>query len=134
MQVDSIASRVTDLSVLPGGNWFSDLVQQWVGDGVWELTEPLIYLGADEAIVVPAGFRTDMDSVPRVPVIYAAFKGRAVRSAVVHDYLYESQRGKRFADRAFLQAMRHEGVPARWRYPIYWAVVLFGGPVYRSKR
>lgn len=121
-------------SVLPGGVWFSDLVQQYAGSGEWELTEPLIYLGNDNPIVVPAGFRTDLDSVPRVPVVYAVFKGRAVRSAVVHDYLYESQRGKAFADRTFLEAMRHEGVPSRWRYPIYWAVVLFGAPIYSRKR
>lgn len=119
---------------LPGGQFFSDLMLQHNEGGKWELTEPLFYFGLLNPIVVPSGFRTDLDSVPRLPLIYAVFKGRAVRAAVVHDYLYESQRGKKFADNTFLKAMKHEGLPARWRYPIYWAVVLFGNPIYSRKR
>lgn len=120
--------------VLPGGEWFTALVHEYIGHGSWKLVEPLTYRGGQVPITVPAGFVTDMDSVPRVPVVYAAFKGRAVRAAVVHDHLYERQRGKAFADSIFLKAMKHEGVPARWRYPIYWAVKLFGGPIYEGKR
>ncbi|MFL1405392.1 DUF1353 domain-containing protein [Marinobacter sp. M1N3S26] len=113
---------------------FSKLHQTFTASRQWRLTMPLMYFHRTGTIVVPTGFKTDLDSVPRIPVVYAAFKGRAVKSAVVHDYLYESQRGKAFADRVFLDAMRHEGVPARWRYPIYWAVVLFGAPIYSRKR
>ncbi|KAE8546133.1 DUF1353 domain-containing protein [Marinobacter nauticus] len=123
-----------DTTVLQGGKWFSDLVHKYVENGQWVLTQSLFYFGTADPVIVPAGFRTDLDSVPRVPVVYAAFKGRAVRAAVVHDYLYASQQGKRFADQTFLKAMKHEGVPARWRYPIYWAVVLFGGSIYERKR
>ena len=134
MKASTQAPELHDIARLPGGGYFSDLMQQYVGAGEWELTEPLLYFGLSDPIVVPSGFRTDMDSVPRVPVVYAVFKGRAVRAAVVHDYLYETQRGKAFADSTFLKAMEHEGLPARWRYPIYWAVALFGGPIYSRKR
>lgn len=113
---------------------FSRLTHTLTRTGQWRLTLPLMYFHRSGTIVVPSGFETDLDSVPRIPGVYAAFKGRAVKSAVVHDYLYESQRGKAFADRIFLDAMRHEGVPARWRYPIYWAVVMFGGCIYSRKR
>ena len=121
-------------STLPGGHYFSDLVLQHTDGGKWELKEPLFYFGLLNPTVVPSGFKTNLDSVPRLPLIYATFKGRAVRAAVVHDYLYESQRGKQFSDQTFLLAMKHEGVPARWRYPIYWAVAMFGGRIYSRKR
>lgn len=121
-----------DLSRLPK---FSELSLRLDESGHWVVTKPLMYFQANRpTIVVPTGFLTDLDSVPRVPVVYAAFKGRAVRAAVVHDYLYEAQRGKAFADSTFLQAMKDEGLPARWRFPIYWAVVMFGGPIYSRKR
>jgi len=134
MEPTTPAPQLKDVARLPASTYFSDLVQQYVGHGEWQLTEPLLYFGLDNPIVVPSGFTTDLDSVPRLPLVYAVFKGRAVRAAVVHDYLYETQRGKSFADRTFLKAMTHEGLPARWRYPIYWAVVLFGSPIYSRKR
>lgn len=118
----------------PAQYMYSRLSHEFTVDRKWRLTKPLMYFHPTHTIVVPSGFITDLDSVPRVPVVYAAFKGRAVRSAVVHDYLYESQKGKAYADRMFLDAMGHEGVAARWRYPIYWAVVLFGGSIYARKR
>ncbi len=113
---------------------FSRLEHTFTRTRQWRLTKPLMYFHRTGTIVVPTGFLTDLDSVPRIPVVYAAFKGRAVKSAVVHDYLYETQRGKAFADSIFLDAMQHEGIPARWRYPIYWAVALFGGRIYSRKR
>ena len=112
---------------------FSRLLHEYTKNRKWRLVKPLMYFHPTGTVVVPTGFVTDIDSVPRIPLVYAAFKGRAVKAAVVHDYLYESQRGKAFADKIFLDAMAHEGVPARWRYPIYLAVKFFGGPIYSRK-
>jgi len=109
---------------------FSRLLHEYTADRKWRLRDPLFYYHKTGTIIVPTGFVTDMDSVPRIPLVYAAFKGRAVKAAVIHDYLYSEQLGKEFADRIFLDAMGHEGLPARVKYPIYWAVALFGAPSY----
>lgn len=82
-------------------------------------------------ITVGAGFVTDFDSVPRIPIFHAWLKGRAVASALVHDYLYRIGYDRKKADKLFLEAMREEGVRRRYRYPIYWAVRVFGGRAYR---
>jgi len=113
---------------------FTQLHLRHLRSGRWILSEALYYFRKfGETIEVPPAFLTDMDSVPRIPVVYAAFKGRAVRSAVIHDYLYETQAGKSYADAVFLDAMRDEGLPAHCRYPIYWAVAMFGGRIYADK-
>lgn len=112
---------------------FSTLGKEYLPEiGKWKLTRPLIYFHNTGAIVVPAGFVCDEDSVPRVPIVYALFKGRAVQSAWVHDYLYRIQAGKAAADRIFLDAMKDEGLPAYVRYPIYWAVVYCGDSSYQQ--
>jgi hypothetical protein len=112
---------------------FSELLTTYVGDGYYRLKKPFFYFAPDgTTVIVPEGFVTDGDSVPRVPLVYAAFKGRAVESAVVHDSLYYEQAGKTYADRTFLEAMKDEGLPFHWRWPIYMAVVVGGGGIYRD--
>ena len=112
--------------VAHGLHKFSALEYRHVGPNAWQLTRTFMYFGEDYTIVVPFGFITDGDSIPRVPVLYALLKGRSVRAATVHDYLYSTQAGKAYADKVFLAAMKDEGLPARRRYPIYWGVALFG--------
>jgi hypothetical protein len=85
-------------------------------------------------ITVPAGFETDLASVPRLPLAYALFGGRARRSAILHDFLYETQAGKDYADEVFLAAMKAEGVGLATRWIMYWAVRAFGQVVYDRKR
>ena len=111
---------------------FSALEYRHVGPNAWQLTRTFMYFGEDYTIVVPFGFTTDLDSIPRIPFLYALLKGRSVRAATVHDYLYNTQAGKAYADKVFLAAMEDEGLPARRRYPIYWGVALFGGPSYNQ--
>lgn len=78
------------------------------------------------AMPVPAGFVTDWSSVPRLPVIYALFGGRAKKAAVVHDYLYQTGAEREYADSVFLAAMREQHLPA-WRRALMWAAVRLGG-------
>ena len=111
---------------------FSALEYRHVGPNAWQLTRTFMYFGEGYVIVVPFGFITDLDSVPRVPGLYSLLKGRSVRAATVHDYLYSAQRGKKYADKVFLEAMKDEGLPARRRYPIYWGVALFGHWAYNQ--
>lgn len=110
---------------------FTPLDATWDGRA-WELRTDLVYWHREGCIVVPRGFRTDLDSVPRLPFGYLLFKGRSVRAPIVHDWLYYSQSGRAYADRVFLDAMADAGVPAWQRYPIYWAVRAGGWLPYRE--
>lgn len=81
---------------------------------------------------IPAGFTTDLASVPRVPLAYGMFGGRARRAAILHDFLYERRYPREAADLAFREAMRGE-VPdwARW---VMWAAVRVGGAGYYREK
>lgn len=58
-------------------------------DKVWVLDAPLVFqsdiLGK---ITAPAGFHTDLASVPRVPLLYLLYGGRAHHEGVIHDLLF----------------------------------------------
>lgn len=83
---------------------------------------------------VPEGFITDLDSVPRIPIFHLVFKGRTVKAAILHDYLYSIGHNRKDADKIFLAAMEAEGVRRRYRLPIYWAVRIFGKRYHHSKK
>jgi hypothetical protein len=98
----------------------------------WSLMFPLSYVDKRGVeVAVPAGYSTDLDSVPRIPVAYAWLKGRATKSAVVHDWLYYNKYDRKKADKIFLNAMKDEGVAAWRRWPIYSAVRAFGWLAYK---
>ena len=104
----------------------------YVGNGKWVLTDDLAYQSRYGRIVVPKGFRTDLDSVPRLPLAYWLTKNASVTGAVVHDYLYASGRIGDFritreqADEVFLEIMDEEGV-SWWRRRLIWLGVRAGG-------
>lgn len=93
------------------------------GRAEWMLAEPLVFEShLAGRISVPAGFRTDFSSVPRLPIAFMLAGDTAHASAVVHDYLcrewYPACRiSWRVAADVFSEAMRDEGVPA-WRRAI----------------
>jgi hypothetical protein len=83
-------------------------------------------------VEIDAGFVTDLDSVPRESgIFYTMLKGRTRIATIMHDALYRDGVDRELADAAFLRAMKLEGVRARYRYPIYWAVRWFGGARYK---
>lgn len=99
--------------------------------GAWELTAALIFYSAvlERVVVVPAGFRTDYASVPRLPVAYLLFGGVAEEAAVVHDYLYTNLVDgvtREQADNVFAEALKVLGVPSWRRGPMWAAVRAFG--------
>lgn len=89
--------------------------------------------GTGELVVVPRGFVTDLASVPRLPIAHMFFAGRARRSAVLHDYLYQCGRSRGFADACFLAAMRNE---EGWftRFAMHLGVRLGGWIAYWRRR
>ena len=100
-----------------------------VDDGRWILTKSLIYESdvAGRTIVVPAGFVTDLASVPRLPVVYWLTGDTAASAAVVHDWLYSShQVSRKMADAVLREASAVIGVPF-WRRWLMWAGVRLGG-------
>lgn len=100
------------------------------GRGMWMLCQPLAYQSdiAGKVIVVPAGFKTDFASVPRLPIAYWLTGDTAHAPAVVHDHLYSTgDLPRETADAVLLEAMASAGVPRWRRYAMYWAVRAFGG-------
>lgn len=103
--------------------------------GTWILFEPLIYESdvAKRIITVPAGFRTDLASTPRIPILFELFGNVAHRAAVVHDYVYTSGRESReIADAVMREACLVTGVPA-WRAFGMWLGVRLGGASHYTK-
>ncbi len=105
---------------------------------MFELREPFRYLvnrsGMRAIITVPAGFRTDFASIPRMLWPILPPHGKYSRAAVVHDYLY-SIRGKASralpytraeCDEIFLIAMAELGVSWATRWVMYLGVRLGG--------
>ena len=122
---------------------FVDRLQlQQDGAGWWVLLSEFRFdsavLGA--RVIVPAGFRTNLASVPRIPLAYWLAGGTAQAAAVLHDYLYRTKLFARvYADAVFYEATETDGsavgIPAEsaWRRWIMWAMLrVFGGSAYRT--
>ena len=114
--------------------FLTKLVGECTDDCVWIVREPLIYQSLLAGVIeVPEGFRTDLASVPRLPIIYTLFGNRAHHESVVHDFLYQTHlTSKPVADKVFLEAMVARGKPFHIRWPMYWGVVLGGVSSYIS--
>ncbi len=101
----------------------------------WRLVLPLIYLRADyTAITVPAGFITDLASIPRLLHPLIPVNGRHRAAAIVHDYLYATQTLTRAeCDAVFLEAMEACGVRWTQRWAMYSAVRAGGWVAWRQR-
>jgi hypothetical protein len=82
----------------------------------WIVLTPLVYTIGDTSdhIDVPAGFVTDLASIPRIfwgPPLFLTPAGQYSRASIVHDYLYWSQKCTRDqADRLLVIAMKESKV------------------------
>jgi len=91
--------------------------------------------GSGDVINCRIGFMTDFASIPRPFWIILPKWGKYGNATVIHDWLYWSQaRPRREADRILFEAMGVLEVPGWQRYPIYWAVRLFGGMAWARNR
>ena len=85
---------------------------------------------------VPAGFICDLDSVPRVPVIYALFKNRSVAGVLGHDWEFTlaGLLPQKDADKLMMEIALWEGTERKHIRPMYRAVRTFGHRYYRKRQ
>jgi uncharacterized protein DUF1353 len=114
------------------------LVVRRATDQLWEVVEPQVYHGARDTFVVPAGFRTDFASVPRVVVWLIPRFGHYTLAAVLHDWLVTAGIAggvvsPRDADGLFRRVLRELGVPPLRRW-LMWCGVRWGALVNPARR
>jgi Protein of unknown function (DUF1353) len=107
-----------------------DLVVRRVDAETWATVDPLVYRGRWQRFVVPAGFRTDFASVPRVVTWLVPRFGAYTLAAILHDWLVDEGIDSgavtaRQADGLFRRVMREAGVPVVRRW-LMWAGVRWG--------
>jgi len=115
-----MSTFTTPLEVTPAGGKY------------WKLLTAFCYYTEDKAheVCVPAGFKTDFASIPRVlSWLYPPYSDQWGKAAVVHDYLYATQPewcDRRRADREFLYGMKALGCPLARRLLLYGSVRIWG--------
>ncbi|MDB5429352.1 MAG: hypothetical protein JWP35_468 [Caulobacter sp.] len=115
------------------------------GRSLWALRDDLAYQTGDDpsdVITVPAGFVTDLASIPRAVWSFYPPDGPWVKAAIIHDFLYDTEgsghwhkrRGITRAEpysRAESDAILKEGMADRsigaWEQFVIWAAVRVGG-------
>jgi Protein of unknown function (DUF1353) len=107
-----------------------DLVVRRVDAERWAVVEPLVYRGDRDRFVVPAGFRTDFATVPRLVTWLVPRFGVFTLAAVLHDWLCtegitSGVVTSRDADGLFRRVMRESGVPVLHRW-LMWTGVRWG--------
>ncbi|EAS5299210.1 DUF1353 domain-containing protein [Salmonella enterica] len=109
-------------------------ILEMLGHYEWRVHEPFaFYLSNDnsDVIEVPAGFITDLATIPRIFWSLMPPDGKYAKAAIIHDYLYDNAlRTKKEADLIFLDGMTVLGVPRWKRMIMYYAVRLFGQGMY----
>ncbi|EGA3604982.1 DUF1353 domain-containing protein [Salmonella enterica] len=105
-------------------------ILEMLGHYNWRVHEPFAFYLSDDnsdVISVPAGFVTDLATIPRIFWSVMPPDGKYAKAAIIHDYLYDNAlRTKKEADLIFLDGMTVLGVPKWKRTIMYWAVRLFG--------
>jgi hypothetical protein len=110
--------------------FLSTLEVEILDEELFRLVRPFKYRSAvlGALLVIPEGFLTDLSSVPRLPLIYWLYGGRARKAAVPHDFLYQTHScTKEEADEVFREAMALlPDLPAHARWAMYQGVCLGG--------
>jgi hypothetical protein len=115
----------------PKAQFLSKLRVEQMNEDDWILLEPLRYYSAilDREVVVPQGFVTDFQSVPRLPIIYWYTGNKAQAAGVIHDWFYRTNTEditRATSDAILAEAMEALGY---WKIRSWfvWAGVRVGG-------
>ena len=97
-------------------------------DGGYELLSSFGYHSnvAGRAFIVPAGFITDLASIPRIFRWAFTGHGKSREPAVIHDWLYFIKHDRKEADAVFLEALGYAGM-GWWARRAMWLAVRTGG-------
>lgn len=121
------------LRIKPTGRHAPD-TEHGPGNPIYELIEPLGYWTGGRTYTAPAGYQTDLASIPREYQERPPHESPAARPGVIHDYLYTSHEVPRsVADAIFREALAEEGVPLKQRLLMWLAVRLFGAAAYNAR-
>jgi hypothetical protein len=114
------------------------LALRYVRAGHYELTQDLVYRGAVDRFVVPAGTTTDLATIPRVVRWLLPQDGKWTRSSVFHDWactvgIRDGLLTSRDVDGLYRRQCREDGTPllARW---LLWTGVRYGALAKRARR
>lgn len=143
--MDDAARRLEEDRVDIPGSPLPPPVLTYRGGRHWRLEADYTYHDGPTAITVPAGFRFDLSSVPRLLWWLIAPFELSIVAPLLHDFLYESggrppdvsvdpprTYTRAEVDRMFLEIMEAEDV-AWWRRGLaYAAVRIFGRGAWRG--
>jgi len=125
--VSDTAGTVTRVEPRPPG-FVTDLVYEclpWLPKP-YLLLEELVFDDGCILISVPAGFRCDLASVPKIAQAVVP-KHELDYAGAVHDYLYDQAYDKDVADRLFYLIARSHEQTGRFRGRLAWRAVQIGG-------
>jgi hypothetical protein len=129
--------------VIPSSGLPAPIISYIEVERLWQLEEAYSYNHAGHRITVPATFRFDLASVPRLFWFLIAPFELSIAAPLIHDFLYEHKGdpptgsmmppkiySRKEADRVFRDIMEKEAVAGWRRLPAYWAVRWFGWPAW----
>jgi hypothetical protein len=99
-------------------------------NGLWALAAPLPFeagkKGSGLLITVPAGFTTDLASIPRFARWWLnPADARFAKAAIIHDYLLSQGYSKAFAAAVFYEALLADGVSRSKAHLMFKAVLIW---------
>lgn len=134
------SSKICSLEVLSSSSQFpppSPTVRPSGNNRAFVLVEPMAYMIGETQIevLVPAGFVTDYASIPEGLWSLYSPHDQYSRAAVIHDFLYWSQKCTRLqADNIFLIAMKESNVPNKVSEAVHFFVRRAGGRYWEENR
>lgn len=104
-----------------------DIILKAYDDLKWRTVNPITFNIGLKKITIPAGFETDLASVPKVLWSFCPPFGKYTSAAILHDFMYSKYCvdpiiSREVADNIFLEVMEEHGISGKVRKAMYAAV------------